>query len=281
MKNFIMLILGIVLLSSLLTINVYAETQNPSYGCYENENEISAKDRIIPDVNNIFDYENSPNANGEKIDYGRYYIETKYKGGYNGIDPDYIYLDEIMGQDGIDGKDGINGEQGETGDKGDTGEQGIQGEKGDKGKQGEKGDIGLQGEKGQNGIDGINGTNGERGEKGDTGLLDEETLNEITQNITNIDNLTDVNKKKVIDNSKRLDDHENRLGDLEQTQVVVEGQIRIQDSKKLQTKPFVRYNFTRNKIDLYGVKVIYKWGKSYEEKRIEELENRLEQLLKN
>jgi len=111
-----------IIISLLFCSNVFSETWIEDYGYYENKNEISAKDRLIGSVENIFDFENKKNKGGEKIKNGRYYIETKYKGGNNGTDEDYVYLDELQG------KDGKQGEKGNTGEKGDKGEQGLKGE---------------------------------------------------------------------------------------------------------------------------------------------------------
>jgi len=81
-----------------LTKIVYSETYIQDYGYYENSNEISAKNRLIGALDNIYDFENSANPGGESLENGRYYLETKYKGGNNGIDADYVYLDELLSQ---------------------------------------------------------------------------------------------------------------------------------------------------------------------------------------
>lgn len=92
-----------------LPCSAFTENWIPDYGYYDSPREISAKDRIIPYTSKIFDFEKSANPGGEKIEKGRYYIETKYQGGYKDPDPDYIYLDEIAGQDGKHGKNGKDG----------------------------------------------------------------------------------------------------------------------------------------------------------------------------
>lgn len=137
-KKFVLTFLVLIVTNGL----VFAETWIPNYGYYENKNEILAKDRIMDDFNNIFDFEKSPNVGGERIEQGRYYIETKYQGGYNGTDADYVYLDEVVGKDGTNGVDGRDGQNGLDGRDGVDGQDGEKGEKGDKGKQGERG---LQG----------------------------------------------------------------------------------------------------------------------------------------
>lgn len=89
------ILLTIMVISSLATLT-WAEDWIPNYGYYENSNEIKAKDRLKGALDNIYDFENSANPGGESIADGRYYIETKYKGGYGGTDKDYVYLDEFL-----------------------------------------------------------------------------------------------------------------------------------------------------------------------------------------
>ena len=210
--------------------------------------------------------------------------------GQNGING----VDGIDGLDGTDGQDGIDGKNGVKGDKGNIGEQGIQGEKGDIGAGGLDGTDGELGETGQEGADGADGEQGEKGDKpkhewkgtelrfedidgtwgnytdlqGEDGVLDERHSKQI-----------DENTKNITTNTEKINDLDDRVGELEQTQVVVEGQVRIIDTRKWKVKPFVRYNFTRNKVDVMGVKVTFKMGKSYEETRIEELEAKLNALV--
>lgn len=91
----VVLTLSVLFLGSSL---VKAETWISDYGYYHFQNEISAKDRIIPHVDNIFDFKRSPNPGGESIEKGRYFIETSYIGKQdgNGEDKDYIYLDQLV-----------------------------------------------------------------------------------------------------------------------------------------------------------------------------------------
>ena len=225
---------------------------------------------------------------GEKGDDG-----ADGKDGTNGIDG-INGQNGINGVDGIDGQDGIDGKNGVKGDKGNIGEQGIQGEKGDIGAGGLDGTDGELGETGQEGADGADGEQGEKGDKpkhewkgtelrfedidgtwgnytdlqGEDGVLDERHSKQI-----------DENTKNITTNTEKINDLDDRVGELEQTQVVVEGQVRIIDTRKWKVKPFVRYNFTRNKVDVMGVKVTFKMGKSYEETRIEELEAKLNALV--
>jgi len=98
----------------------------------------------------------------------------------------------------------------------------------------------------------------------------------INQNNRDIIN----NSNSINNNARRIGELDNRIGELEETQYVVEGQVRIYDSKKWQVNPFARYNIGRNRIDTVGVRFTYKFGRSFEEKLIEEQNKRLKILEK-
>jgi len=237
--------------------------------------------------------------------------------GTNGIDG-INGQNGINGVDGIDGQDGAKGDKGDTGARGNRGYIGKTGAKGERGYRGEKGDVGARGlrgykgDKGNDGIDGLDGTDGELGETGQEGAdgadgeqgekgdkpkhewkgteLRFEDIDGTWGNYTDLQGedgvlderhskQIDENTKNITTNTEKINDLDDRVGELEQTQVVVEGQVRIIDTRKWKVKPFVRYNFTRNKVDVMGVKVTFKMGKSYEETRIEELEAKLNALV--
>lgn len=162
------------------------------------------------------------------------------------------------------------------GEKGDTGEQGIQGvagQNGGNGFQGEQGAKGDKGDKGEQGIAGQNGTNGEVGATGAQGEhgadVDPEIVNNINNNITNTNNA-------VANTNSRIDDVNNRVGRLEKPQAIVGLVARIQDSRKWQTNLFIDYSATRNAVSMYGIRFTYKMGRSYEERRLDELEAKLD-----
>jgi len=146
---------------------------------------------------------------------------------------------------------------------------------------GEKGDTGEQG------ITGLNGVNGEEGEKGDTGIKGEEGTEgeEGYTPIKGIDyfdgkNGIDVDPKEVKRLNSRIDNVDNRLSELEETQTIVGLEGRIYDSKKWQVNIFADYSTNRNKVDRTGVRFTYKFGSSFEERKIEELERKLNKLIK-
>jgi hypothetical protein len=90
----------------------------------------------------------------------------------------------------------------------------------------------------------------------------------------------DVDPKEVkkLDNS--IDGVNNRVSKLERIQFVLETSFRILDTKRIILRPFFRQNFTRNKIDVAGLKIDIKLCRSYEEKLIEKINNRLDLLEK-
>ena len=145
---------------------------------------------------------------------------------------------------------------------------------------GEKGDTGEQG------ITGLNGVNGEEGEKGDTGIKGEEGTEgeEGYTPIKGIDyfdgkNGIDVDPKEVKRLDSRIDNVDNRLSELEETQTIVGLEGRIYDSRKWQINIFADYSTNRNKVDRTGIRFTYKFGSSFEERKIEELERKLNKLI--
>lgn len=201
MKN-ILLAITLILCTPVLS---YAETWIPNYGYYENSNEISAKNRLIGALDNIYDFETSANPGGESIADGRYYIETKYKGGNNGIDADYVYLDELLSQPNT----------------------------------------------------------------------------QTIQNNSNIQynkQLINANTQSINQNSKDIADNSNRIGELEESQFIIGGVIRLYDSRKWQVNTFADYSTNRQMIDRLGVRFTFKFGESYEEKQINKLMKEIQSL---
>jgi len=172
------------------TASAHAEVYLKDYGYYENVNEITAKDRIIGAVDNIFDFKAAANPGGERIGKGRYYIPISYRGGNNGVDEDYIYLDEML-----------------------------------------------------------------------------------SQNSRSINNTSHINRL-----DSQVTDLNNRLNKLEDTQQVIGGRIRVYDSRKWQVNIFADYSINREQVDRAGIRFTFKFGESYEERRLNELEQRLKQL---
>lgn len=110
--------------------------------------------------------------------------------------------------------------------------------------------------------------------------------------ITNKDNITtnynknktqdlDIqsNKNRIVNNSSRLDNHENRISKLEETQTIIGLKGRIYDSKKWQVNIFADYSTNRNKVDRTGIRFTYKFGSSFEERKILELEKIIKEII--
>lgn len=89
---------------------------------------------------------------------------------------------------------------------------------------------------------------------------DQNLQNSINKNADSINNLND------------------RVNQLERTQTIVSGEVRLYDSRKITVSTFTDYNTTRNTVDRTGVKVVYKFGSSYEERRLDQLQARLDKL---
>jgi hypothetical protein len=124
--------------------------------------------------------------------------------------------------------------------------------------------------------------------KRDTALqsnLDTETIYRIDGDKRIQDNLdveSDIryNSDQILQNNinntnSRIDNVDKRVNSLEQTQGIVEGEVRVYDGRKISVSTFVDYTTTRQTVDRAGIKIVYKLGTSYEERRLDELEARL------
>lgn len=104
----------------------------------------------------------------------------------------------------------------------------------------------------------------------------------LQSNINNVDSkqTTWNNQQDASINNlnNAVDNLDNRLGKLEQTQYVAEAEFRVFDSKRLTIKPFIRQNFTRSKLDTVGVRFTIKFGESYEEKEIAKTNARVDNI---
>ena len=94
----------------------------------------------------------------------------------------------------------------------------------------------------------------------------------IKRNTSNITN----NTNNISSNSNRINDLDNRVEELEKTQYVIGGAIRIVDSKKWNVELFADYSTNRQMVDRTGIRFTYKFGESYTDKKIRELEERLD-----
>jgi len=180
----------------------------------------------------------------------------------------------IQGPAGQDGKDGAKGDQGEQGVAGQDGRDGLNGSDGRDGKDGAVGPQGEQGVAGQDGKDGAKGDQGEQGvaglqgDKGDQGLKGDQGKDVDPATVDRINETLNSQQSQV-------DGLNNRVGALERTQYIVGGEIRLFDSKKWQISTFADYSTTRSTVDRAGLRVTYKMGQSYEERRLDALEKRV------
>jgi len=146
----------------------------------------------------------------------------------------------IAGQDGRDGVDGINGVDGKDGQKGDKGDTGSQGEVGATGQDGTKGDTGENGEEGKDGDVGKEGKKGTKGDKGKQGIQGEQ--------------------------GKGLEDRYELIGE-----------VRLFDTKRTTWSVYAGHDFN-NDVNIIGAKCVVKIGRSYEERRLDELEKKIDAL---
>lgn len=104
-------------------------------------------------------------------------------------------------------------------------------------------------------------------------------INQHTNQINNINQVNDRQDSQIASTNKRVDEVSDRVTQLERTQYIVGGEVRLYDSKKWQINTFVDFTTTRNTVDRAGIRFTYKLGKSYEETRMDELEKKLNKVL--
>jgi len=117
--------------------------------------------------------------------------------------------------------------------------------------------------------------------------LTAETLNRIgTDTILqkNIDiealnrfNADSILQRNINNTNTRIDEVNNRVSKLERTQFKVQTEFRIIDTKTFSVSPYVSSNFTRNCVDEAGLRIVFKIGKSYEEREIDKLREKIRQ----
>jgi len=158
--------------------------------------------------------------------------------------------DGLNGLDGQDGRDGLNGSDGAKGDTGPAGKDGLDGVKGDQGDPGKAGNDGADGAVGPQGAKGTDGKtpvknvdykDGDQGAKGDTGLTGPQ--------------------------GRGLKDR-----------YEIVGELRVLDTKHT-TWSLQAGRDVNNDNNIFQGRLTIKLGKSYEERRIEELEKKISTLV--
>jgi hypothetical protein len=86
------------------------------------------------------------------------------------------------------------------------------------------------------------------------------------------------NLVQIIANARSIDSVSSRVGNLEETQYIISGNIRVFDTKKWTGEFFADYSTNRNRVDRTGFRFVFKMGESYTDKKIRELEERLDKL---
>ena len=155
-------------------------------------------------------------------------------------------VDGQNGQDGANGINGLDGQNGQDGQAGINGQDGANGDKGDVGETGLKGEQGLVGQDGKQGDVGTTGEKGNAGDKGDEGKKGEQGLQG--------------------ERGKGLEDR-----------IELIGEVRLLDTKRTTWSVYAGRD-VNNKVGIYGAKVTVKLGRSYEERRLDNLEARLNML---
>jgi len=172
--------------------------------------------------------------------------------------------DGLDGQDGAQGRDGINGEDGQDGYTPIKGVDYNDGTKGDTGDQGPAGNDGINGSDGKDGINGVDGKDGKKGDKGDQGKRGK---------AGKTGDKGDVGSKGDTGDKGRQGD----IGKGLKNRTELMAEVRVFDTRKWAGFVYGGHDFN-NSINVVGAKVQYKIGSSYEERRLNELEARLDAL---
>jgi len=153
---------------------------------------------------------------------------------------------------------------------------GLKGEKGDTGAQGEQGIPGLNGQdgiNGTNGVDGVNGVDGEKGDQGEVGLQGEQG-NEGSKGDNGQDGKNGDKGDKGDEGKKGDQGIQGPQGKGLEDRYELIGEVRVLDTKKTTWSIYAGRDVNNNN-NIFGAKVTYKLGRSYEERRLDELEARL------
>ena len=185
----------------------------------------------------------------------------------------------------------------------------LKGDKGEAGKDGQNGSDGytpikevdyFDGKDGLNGIDGLNGKDGigiqgEKGDKGDTGENGKDVdpqkvidLENTDINLSNSINTETNNRVEAINlqnetNSRQdrtLQDHESRIGTLEETQVNVRGELKFIREKNFEVGVYSKYNTNRNVCSEVGLSITINLGESYTDREIRNMNKKIAVLQK-
>ena len=155
--------------------------------------------------------------------------------------------------------------KGEKGDKGDKGDQGERGLTGRAGRDGVDGTDGKDGKDGLDGVDGVDGIRGMKGEKGDRGANGEDAdMTKVTANAT-----------AIRSQQAQIRSNTDAIHELSETKYVIEGDLRLLDTKRASVHLFGNYDVRHRKGHEVGVRVGFKLGKSYEERLIEVLQREI------
>ena len=264
----------IVMCMLMLGLNVYAHAEPTEHiGNVKDNNNGNAGYILV----------NTGNQQGNHNDIGTW-TDANFLKGENGVDG-VDGVDGVNGKDGVDGnkgdiglagKDGTNGVDGERGLRGRRGKIGKTGDKGDLGLTGKDGDVGVggndgaigadgdKGDIGEQGIQGLRGLIGEQGIKGEKGALDKRQVEKIDNKINN--------------NTRRLDNHENRIDTLEETDVNIVGEIDFIRKENFTMGVYGKYDIRHNEVPEVGLKITIGLGKSESQVKRERLERRIENL---
>jgi hypothetical protein len=234
-----------------------------AYACSGDE---CKKDSNVADIND-----------GNKGYIFTYYCEKGNESLGKWVDPKNI--PELKGEQGEAGKDGQNGLDGYTPTKGVDyfdGKDGLNGIDGLNGKDG----IGIQGDKGDKGDIGQAGKDVDPALVTDLQNTDIDLGNSINTETNNRIEAFNLQNETNARQDRTLQDHESRIGTLEETQYNVRGELKFIREKNFEVGVYSKYNTNRNVCSEVGLSITIGIGKSWTERELDSVNKKVAELQK-
>jgi len=102
----------------------------------------------------------------------------------------------------------------------------------------------------------------------------------LTSSINSLDQQMFINRTDINNNSQRLDNHEGRIEDLEETEVNLVGEVQFIRKKNQTISTYIKYDVRHNTFPEVGLKLTVGLDKSWTQEELERLETKLNKIEK-
>jgi len=102
----------------------------------------------------------------------------------------------------------------------------------------------------------------------------------LTSSINSLDQQTFINSTSINNNSQRLDNHEGRISDLEETKMNLVGEVQFIRKKNHTVSAYTKYDVRHSRVPEVGLKLTVGLGKSWTQEELERLETKLNKIEK-